>query len=652
MDDDSSILRITRQKPSTAESSLSGLEQLVSISDGIDQPVYISDPDNYDILYANQALIDAFGSAEGKKCYQVLQERGSPCDFCTNRFIFDEDREKSHIWEYQNRKNSRWYHCIDRAVRRADGKLLRYELAIDISRQKETEDALVAEQGKLSVALRLMAEILIFTDPAGRIVLMNKAAEELTGWTMEKVIGKHLDDVLNVVDEKTYTRVGHLVDRILNKGRIVDPGDQMRIAVQGQNQKALFYGGAPVYDKHSSIVGVILILRNVTDEIEKEARLLEAQDLKSLGVFAASIAHDLNNTLTVVLGNISLARIFPGLEEKVYEKLVRAEKASMQAKDLTNQLFSLSRGKSPMLKVTSLKDLLKDAEDNASEFAGIDCQSIVPDDLWLVKIDKLQISQVINNIIVNARQAMPEGGTISIKAENVTLESGESSDLKAGKYVKVSVEDHGVGIRKEFLARVFEPSFTTKQKGSGFGLAVAQFIIDSHGGHISVESQLGVGTTFSFYLPACSGQDSEDGAETNELFQGAGRVLVMDDEEVITDFVFEVLTSMGYDVAKAQNGTEAVELYKSASSGGKAFDAVILNLMVQNGMGGVETIEELQKINPGVKAVVSSGYSNHPVMINFEQYGFCAALAKPYKVRELGKVMSKVTGASASRVGR
>jgi len=274
--------------------------------------------------------------------------------------------------------------------------------------------------------------------------------------------------------------------------------------------------------------------------------------------------------------------------------------------------------------------------------SNVRCQFFIPDDLWTVEMDEGQMSQVINNLVINAIEAMPEGGMIKVKAENITVEKEKGLPLKAGKYIKISIEDQGTGISKEHLPKIFDPYFTTKQKGSGLGLATAYSIVKRHDGYISVESKLGVGTTFYIYLPASEKRVPKRKAKKDEILSGEGKVLLMDDEEAIRKVAGNMLKHLGYEVEFAEEGAQAIELYKKARESGDPFDLVILDLTVPGGMGGKEAIKRLREVDPGVKAIVSSGYSNDPIIAEFKKYGFSGVVAKPYKIKELSEELRKV----------
>ncbi len=370
--------------------------------------------------------------------------------------------------------------------------------------------------------------------------------------------------------------------------------------------------------------------------------LMATQRSESMDILAARIAHDFNNNLTAILGNVSLARIYND-PDKSFEKLVAAEREVMQAKELARQLLIFSRNDKPVKKTVHVGELLEDSATFASRGSNAKCEFSIPQDLWLVEIDEGQIRQVIGNVIINADQAMPRGGIIRLHAENVTIGAENALPLKDGAYIKVSVEDQGIGIPEKNLKDIFKLYFTTKQKGSGLGLATSYSIIKKHGGIIKVESQVGVGTTFHIYLPAYPGRApvKKPGAE-KKLITGVGRILVMDDEKYIRDLASEMLNAMGYKVTTAIDGAEAIEVYQEAMHSGQPYDVVIIDLTVPGGMGGKETIQKLKVIDPEARVIISSGYSSAPIMTDFEKYGFRGAIAKPYEAIEFSSVLHEV----------
>jgi signal transduction histidine kinase/CheY-like chemotaxis protein len=407
-------------------------------------------------------------------------------------------------------------------------------------------------------------------------------------------------------------------------------------------ERILADSGAPIRDREGKIIGVVLVFRDITERRVIEEELQKMEKLESIGILAGGIAHDFNNLLMGILGNVGLAKIYMKTEEPdVMEKLTEAERACFQAKELTQQLLIFSKGGAPIKKLTSISELIIDTVTFVLRGSNVRCKFSISEDLWPVEVDEGQMSQVISNLIINADQAMPEGGIIQVQAENIMMEKLPSLTLKPGRYIKVTIKDNGIGIPREHLSKVFDPYFSTKQMGSGLGLATAYSIIKRHDGDIRVESELGVGTTFYIYLPASEKPFPVKEEKEEKIFSGKGKVLVMDDEAVVRKVTGEMLIYIGYEVEYARDGVEAIEIYKRAKEKGEPFDAVILDLTVAGGMGGKEAIEKLLEIDPEVRAIVSSGYSNDPIMANFKEYGFRAMVVKPYKIKGLSKAVQE-----------
>lgn len=408
----------------------------------------------------------------------------------------------------------------------------------------------------------------------------------------------------------------------------------------------------PILNDEEQPTGVILgAVRDLSKRKQAMGELLLAQKLESVGLLAGGIAHDFNNVLTVILGNISLARIYTEAEEaanKVLEKLTVAEEASSQARILTQRLLTFARGGAPIKEVTFIEELLRASSSFALSGSNVRCEFSIPEELWPVEIDEGQIRQVISNIVINADQAIPEGGIVKVRAENVAVGVAHGLPLQSGAYVRVSIEDQGTGISQEDLQKIFDPYFTTKEGSSGLGLASSYSIVKKHNGHITAESQLGAGTVFHIYLPASPEEALAEEAEEEEeevkeeTAMGKGSILVMDDDASIRDLVDEVLSNHGYRVTTAANGVEAIKLYQEARATEHAYDAVILDLTIPGGWGGKETIRKLMEIDSEVKAIVSSGYSKDLIMSDFRDYGFKGVIAKPYEIEELSNVLHKV----------
>lgn len=396
----------------------------------------------------------------------------------------------------------------------------------------------------------------------------------------------------------------------------------------------------PLNDDTGAVVGLLGTYEDITERKMMEEELLRAQKLESLGILAGGIAHDFNNLLTAILGNISLAKSYHESREKLEKRLSEAERASLRARDLTQQLLTFAKGGVPIKSVTSVKELLKESAEFAVRGSNSRCECSIPEDLWSVEIDEGQISQVINNLVINAKQAMPEGGMINVSAENKIIYDPARESRK--RYIMISIKDSGVGIPHEYLSKIFDPYFTTKQHGNGLGLATCYSIINKHDGSIDVESEPGRGTNVKILLPASSTNGSTDNKTLEKQIGGYGRVLLMDDEELIREVAGEMLSSLGYEVSFAKDGSEAVSMYESAGKNGGYYDLVILDLTVPGGLGGKETVVKLLEIDPDVRAIASSGYSHNPVMSDFKMYGFSGVIAKPYKLKDLSEIVNMV----------
>ncbi|HTP66593.1 MAG TPA: PAS domain S-box protein [Geobacteraceae bacterium] len=503
---------------------------------------------------------------------------------------------------------------------------------VEITELKKVEKAL-RESEELFRTLCDSAPIGIFkSDREGNNIYSNRRLEEISGLTAAESLGQgwkkavHPDDFDGAMAHMSKMETER--DLFETEFRLLPPSGKTvwtRVLV------------SPIKSHEGEVTGFVGTVEDITELRQVRQEMLKTQKLESLGVLAGGIAHDFNNILTAILGNISLARMQLNDAEKAGRRLVEAENAAARARDLTQQLLTFARGGEPVKKTINIGDLLREAAGFAIHGSAVMCVFDVKDDLRPVEVDDGQMSQVIHNLVINAVQAMPGGGTITVGAANVRFTA-------TGKWcVRVSVADTGTGIPEQHLQRIFDPYFTTKQQGSGLGLATCYSIINKHGGSITVESAMGKGSVFHIELPASENNVTATETRSRTLFaHGNGRLLLMDDEEPVRETVKAILEELGYRVECASDGSEAVELYSRRRMEGTPFAAVILDLTVPGGVGGKEAIALLRSIDPEVKAVVSSGYSTDPVMANYREHGFSAVLCKPYHVGEMSRVLQEL----------
>ncbi len=400
----------------------------------------------------------------------------------------------------------------------------------------------------------------------------------------------------------------------------------------------------PIYDKNGIIYRRAGIARDITDKKKFEEDMFTQQKLESIGVLAGGIAHDFNNLLMAILGNITLTKMSVDAGNKAYRRLESAEKACELAKDLSYRLLTFSRGGDPVKRVVSVSRLLNESVNFALSGSNVRAEFSFADDLYPVEIDEEQFKQVIYNMVINAEEAMPGGGILKITVRNTVKKADDPLPLKEGTYLKISIEDHGTGIPTEHFSRIFDPYYTTRekgdQKGRGLGLSICHSIIKKHGGQITVESAVDAGTTFHIMLPAALREDTRRAAADT----GRKRILMMDDEALIRDITGELLDHLGYETVFASHGDEALNMYIKAQRDNRPFDAVVLDLTVPGGMGGEETMMRLREMDPNVKGIVVSGYAENPVLKNFHEYGFMDAIAKPFSFDELKSVLDRMFG--------
>ncbi len=511
----------------------------------------------------------------------------------------------------------------------------------DITGRKKTEEALRQSREFIKTILDTVDEAFIVIDADYRIIMVNSAYGRQTSMPAEDIIGKHCYKISHHSSKPCFEQGEDCAVRhSFEKG---EPYTCVhRHSDKDGNVIYVETKSYPLKDASGRVISAIEVINNITDKHLLEEQILRTQKLEAVGLLAGGIAHDFNNLLQGVFGNISMVKMNADKDSASYRMLEEAERALNLARNLTRQLLTFSKGGEPVKKIISLPSIIQDSVKFSLSGSNVSYTFSVDENLWSVEADEGQISQVINNIVLNASDAMPDGGTIKIAVSNLIIDGKGILPLKSGKYVMIAVKDSGIGIPDQHLFKIFDPYFTTKQKGSGLGLATSYSIIKKHGGILNVTSELGAGSTFYIYLPASEKRLPAEKSVKKDLVTGRGRILVMDDEEIIRMVTGQMLKTLGYQVVFAENGEQAVEKYTDAMKSNKPFEAVILDLTIRGGMGGCETIKKLTEIDPGVVAVLSSGYTEDPIVSNFMDEGFKAGLSKPYEIEELSNMLNRI----------
>jgi signal transduction histidine kinase/CheY-like chemotaxis protein len=552
------------------------------------------------------------------------------------------------------------------------------ELVTENVKSRAVEEALKASKAQLSNALQLARlgpweydvekDLFTFNDEFYNI--FRTSAEQIGGYTMSStdyarrflypddasLVGEEVGKAIGTTDPNYTRQLEHRF--IYADGNIGTISVRIFVVKNAQGRTVKTYGVNQDITERRKAEEELQQYRHQLEELvterteelkrelihrkQAEEELHRAQKLESLGLLAGGIAHDFNNLLCGLFGFVDLARRIAGSNKEVHECLDEAMGCYSRARDLTQQLLTFAKGGLPMKDAISLGQILKKTANLSLSGSNIQCDFEPPSDLWPIDGDEGQLSQVFSNILLNSRQAMEQGGRITIVARNAELRSGEIADLPQGEYVRTDISDQGTGIPKEALARVFDPFYTTKQTGSGLGLAISYSIIKKHDGHISIDSECGCGTVVTIHLPALRNAVPVETVEQPAQLQGTGRILFMDDEEVIRKSVAKMLENTEFEISCAKNGEEAVELYRESMLTGRPFAAVILDLTVIGGMGGEKAIRKLLELDPKVKGIVSSGYADSPVLSNPAAYGFVGDIAKPYVVDDLLRTLDAV----------
>jgi PAS domain S-box-containing protein len=517
-----------------------------------------------------------------------------------------------------------------------EGRPANLVASVETTARKEAELSLAAEKERLAVTLRSIADGVITTDEDARVVSINQAGEQLTGFTQAEAAGRSLDEVLCFVEG---ARASELAQGALSGA--LDVARDATIRAKDERRLTVSAKAAPIEQTNGKREGFVIVFRDV----EKERHLLEsmqrADRLESLGVLAAGIAHDFNNLLSSLYGHLELARELSTGEARTHLEL--ANQAFTRTKALTAQLLAFAKGGAPVRKTASVERTVCECVDFALSGSNVSSVLDVEPELWSSEFDQHQIGQAIDNLVINAKQAMPDGGVVRVRVRNLVVAPGDKASLAPGRYVEISIRDQGPGIPREQLSRIFDPFFTTKAGGNGLGLSVTYAILKKHDGAVEVDSGPGSGTTVRLFLPAAPGVRAAVERPKPAPRRASGVVVVMDDEPAVRRVVTSMLRRLGYEPFEASEGGELVELVGRLVERGQRPAIVLLDLTVKAGRGGRDVVRELRALLPAVPLVASSGYSDDPVMARPLEYGFSASLPKPFLASELERTLSGLT---------
>ncbi len=585
----------------------------------------------------------------------------------TERPFGENCRSFSHTQRMRHKDGSyRWIQASGIDFFAADGRLLRaLGFHADIHALKMAEEALAHEKEFLGVTLDSISDGVITTDAEGHVTYLNAAAETLCGLPAADAVGLPIEEFYRRAGAQPRRQADNPVRAVLASGMRAAPHDPAHLTPESHPSLVIADNSAPILDAKGKMSGAVLVFHDITDRHRAAEELQKAGRIESLGVLAGGIAHDFNNLLTAVLGNLSVARTGGSLPVRAIDALGRAEKACWRARDLTGQLLTFAKGGDPVRKTLQLTPLIERAVRGAAANTPVQMSFEFEDELPSVEADEGQVLQVFHNMALNATQAMPGGGSLHVRVGLVDSPEGladiEGEANPAGLYLEIVMGDTGTGIAPEHLSKIFDPFFSTRSNGTGLGLAIAYSVVRKHEGIIRVESQPGAGSTFTILLPVSPKVPPPVREKpAPKPPKSGGKVLFMDDDADIRDLAGAILGLLGYVPTLTCEGVETLAKYQEARASGEPFAAVILDLTIPGGMGGKETMRRLREVDPGVRAIVSSGYSNDAVIADYRAHGFMAMVAKPYRMEDLARVLNEAingvpgqasAGAAAAVVG-
>lgn len=618
---------------------------LQSVIDGVAEPLLVIAPD-YSVLLSNKAARLHMNSDQSLKshCYSLSHGVAEPCNSedhpCPLPLVLN-TLQPARVQHLHLGKGDKKVHCdiLASPIFDAAGDLTCVvESVRDISGLIEAQSEVRSERNRLEVTLRSIGDGVVAVDQTGAVTLINPVAEKLTGWRQDEALGQAMSEIFQIIDEETRQPVSNPVDEVISSGVHQGLENHTLLVHRDGSERAIADSAAPILDPVGKLAGVVLVFRDVTTERQAEQEKVRAQQLESIGLLAGGIAHDFNNLLMGIRANLELLGRRVAADERIEKYITQAKRAVERSADLTSQLLTFAKGGDPVREEFSLAEQIEDWISFSLLGSNCDYRLRVAGDLPSLWADLGQIRQVVSNLVINAKQAMSDGGRIEVAIRVEVIDEQEVSQLPPGRYICVEVADSGPGISVEQQTLIFNPYYTTKSEGNGLGLATAYSIMRRHDGYLTVSNRKQGGAIFSLYLPIRDRVSVLAPAVlATQIGSSSLRLLVMDDEEILRSSLEGLLLDMGHGPVVVADGKAAIELYQKDK-----FDAVILDLTVPGGMGGKQTLLHLARLDPGVSAIASSGYAEDPIIANPQQYGFIGALIKPYGVEQIDEILAQI----------
>ena len=617
-------------------------EKILSIINDIGGISYAIETETKKIIFANKNMKRLCGKElEGEICHEVIFGKKEPCHDCNRRII-------NSIYAKNQRSNKSYRQCFylkNYILKKQSGKNIQLNIGLEASANSEFEKIMIQEKERLDVTLRSIGDGVITTDKDCNILLINNVAKEIIGLHNENVLGENINKYFNIVDEYSGLKTDSPFDKVIRTGVKIELNNHTCLISSTMKEYIIEYCASPIFDNEDIIIGVVLVFRDVTEKTYLRNQFYKNQRLESLSVLAGGIAHDFNNMLSGIFGYIQLAINCKSENESIErnEYLLKTLEVFDRAKNLTQQLLTFSKGGCFRRDIVDLKSLIQKTVDFALSGSKIVAKYNIDENLKYCNCDKNQIIQCIDNIVINSKQAMDKGGYIEVIAKNIEVtDACNKNRLEKGKYIKLLIKDNGKGIEPKIIEKIFDPFFSTKETGSGLGLATVYSIIKNHDGEIVVSSEQNKGTEMTIFLPAIESVIKYENDINQKMHKNNGIALVMDDEKYNVEILSKILEKMGYDIINTFSGEETLAVINEYSNKNNTIKVAFLDLTIPGGMGGALVAEEIKEIMPETLLIASTGYHDNPVVSNPCKYGFSDYLIKPFVIDDVSKILNRI----------